>query len=352
MKIIERLFASFITKILTFIVHCFYTIVESIADLPLVFRGMILGPALLVSAISLYQWIEIEFPSRPVANINSERIQHPNYHNIATHALKKFSLLAPADKSLIIKNLQENLVPLEQWMAHFQRSDYLLMCLGESHTQSTRKFLSEAVLAEHNFDALYLEANPQELTAIYKRLYSATDYYPLLDADILQLLRSVISKNPDINIHAIDITDQQVDYKVPDKQSRDDFITLNFLNNFTYTGRNIVLIGAMHCNDSAPWFYAKVKNAFTKNVTKPVTNVRIYDEHEEGIIEAFVFFLDQIGLKQQHFVIVNAQRLPPQIKQWFPLTTLFSFDLFETVIIYRQQQQQTNNLSSAIILGY
>ena len=83
-----------------------------------------------------------------------------------------------------------------------------------------------------------------------------------------------------------------------------------------------------------------------------MTNVRIYDEHEEGIIEAFVFFLDQIGLKQQHFVIINAQQLPPQIKQWFPLTTLFSFDLFETVIIYRQQEQQTNNVSSAIILGY
>ena len=209
------------------------------------------------------------------------------------------------------------------------------MCLGESHSQSTRKFLSEAVLAEHNFDALYLEVNPKELTAIYKRLYSSTDYFPLLDADILQLLRSVISKNPDISIHAIDITDEQVDYKVPDKQSRDDYITHNFLNNFSDRGRNIVLIGAMHCNDSTPWFYAKMKKAFANNVTKQVTNVRVYDEHEEGIIEAFVFFLDEIGIKRGHFAILKSKELPPIIKQWFPLTTVFSFDLFETVIIYR-----------------
>ncbi len=335
MKIIERLFASFITHILTFIVHCYYTIVESIADLPLVFRGMVLGPVLLVSAISLYQWIEKEYPSRPVATINSERIQHPNYHSIATHALEKFSLLTSANQRLIIKNLQENLVPFEQWMTLFQASDYRLMCLGESHTQPTRKFLSETVLAEHIFDSLYLETNPKELTGIYKRLYSTTDYFPLLDADILQLLRSVISKNPSINIHAIDITDRQVDYKVPDKQSRDDYITKNFLSSFTDTGRNIVLIGAIHCSDSAPWFYAKVKKSFTSNKVSQVTNVRIYDEHEEGIIEAFVFFLDEIGIKRGHFAILKSKELQPIIKEWFPLATLFSFDLFDTVIIYR-----------------
>ena len=95
MKIIERLFAALITKILTFFVNCYFAIVDSLADLPLVFRGMILGPALLVSAISLHQWIEKEFPSRPVSHINSQRIQHPNYHSIATHALIKFSMLAP-----------------------------------------------------------------------------------------------------------------------------------------------------------------------------------------------------------------------------------------------------------------
>ncbi|THB72695.1 MAG: hypothetical protein D6B25_16310 [Desulfobulbaceae bacterium] len=48
-------------------------------------------------------------------------------------------------------------------------------------------------------------------------------------------------------------------------------------------------------------------------------NVLVLGEHQKGPVEAFVYFMDKIGVEKKHFVIPNTHTLPDQIYKWFPL---------------------------------
>ena len=321
-----------------FLAKVYAAILDACDDLPLVFRGLILGPVTLIVAISIYQWHDREYPSRPPVDVNVQRIQHPNYHHIASRALSKFAALTSSEQTRLIQNLEENIWSVEQWLVYLDKSNYQLLCLGESHLESTRKFLSEVIFTKHNFAALFLEVTEQQLREINRRLSSDSVYYPLLDADILQLLRSVKNNNPNVRIYGIEANHRQISSQGKSQKSRDDLITDNFWNNYVSNARNIVLIGAMHCSDSAFWFYSKMKNTVKKNNLQRINNVRIISEHEEGPVEALVYFLDDIGFNRDDFVIINTKKLAPEIREWFSLTSKLTLDPYQTVIIYRPSE--------------
>lgn len=322
-------------KFVRFWINIYFSILDIFNDLPLAFRGLIIGPLLLITGISSYEWLLREFPSRPPSQVNEQRIQHPNYHNIASRALSEFSVLSPAEKNSLVQRLKDNITPVATWLADLEQSNYQILCLGESHRESTRQFLSEVIFKAHRFDNLFLEATDKQLAQIYRRLSSQRSYYPMLDADILQLLRSVKNFNPAVSIHAIEASQQQRASSRVSIKSREDSILANFWRHYAPQARNIVLIGAMHCSDSAPWFYAKMTQESVKRDIQKMHSVRVLNEHEEGTIEAFVYFLDEIGIEQKDFVITNAKFLAASIQQWFPLTAKLILEPYQAVIIYR-----------------
>lgn len=309
------------------------SLLQPLQALPLVFQGLILGPVLLIIIISVYQWRAKQQPQIPLP-INYQRIQYTSYHAIATNALVKFRALEAEQQQRLIENLNQAIVPFSQWLTALEQTDYKLLCLGESHTQTTRAFLAAQFFSKQRFDNLYLEATPNTLNKISDKLNSDTLYYPLLNADVLQLLRSVQTQNPSINIHPIEVSKTQLSNPQLAANSREDFITLNFWQNFAPEARNIVLIGAMHCSNELPWFYAKAKNKFAQTEHAAPLNVRVFSEHEEGPIEAFVYFLDELGFSGD-LVISDTRAFLPIISQWFPLTEQIAFKPFQTVVIYR-----------------
>ena len=69
-------------------------------------------------------------------------------------------------------------------------------------------------------------------------------------------------------------------------------------------------------------------------------NTRIFSEHEDGPIEAFIYFVDQILPSTEHFVINDTKAFAKSIDEWFPLTQKVTFKPFESIIFYRHKLMQ------------
>ena len=103
-------------------------------------------PLTLLFLIVPYEWIRDAYFPPPLEKPRTDRIQHLGYHPLGLNALRRFSELARPDQNMIIRNLESNLIPTEQWLARLQQSDYEVLCFGEDHKEATRKFLAEEFL--------------------------------------------------------------------------------------------------------------------------------------------------------------------------------------------------------------
>ena len=168
------------------------------------------GYLLILLFLSVYDWVLEEYPRRPTEPMKSERIQHQLHHQEAIKALQLFSRLPKHEKTAIKESLKSNLISIKQWLTRLRQSNFQILCMGELHKESTRSFLSKEFFANFSVDVLLLEATPEELKRLIKRMEAGRDYFPLLDADIMNILRTVRDRNPDIKIYGIEQTDNRL----------------------------------------------------------------------------------------------------------------------------------------------
>jgi len=293
------------------------------------------GYFIILLLLSVYDWVAKEYPTRPDEPPNEARVQHPGNHKAATEALQLFSQLPQSEKVAIKENLESNMISIEQWLTHLTRAEYQILCIGEFHEESTRQFLSEYFFAKMNTDVLMLEATPKKLKRIFKRMEAGRDYYPLLDADILNILRAAIDRNPDIRICGIEETDKQEKQQADHSNSRDQSIAHNFWDSFQPGKRHIILFGALHCANESNWLYQNLCSQTSPPLKDRMLNVRVLAEHQNGPLEAFVYFLDEIGIPKKHFVIPNTNSLHPFTYEFFQLLKRQTLDKYRSVLVFR-----------------
>lgn len=282
-----------------------------------------------------YDWIKEEFPSPPTKSPNTERIQHPFYHKQAVDALQRFSQLPQPERNAIKDNLKSCLVPIEQWLSYLEQSDYQIMCIGEFHKESTRNFLAEEFFAKFSFDVLLLEATPKELKRLLKKMNAGRAYFPLLDADIMNLLRTVKARNLDIKICGIEETDKQHNEQRGQAGSRDKSIARNFWKRFQPGMRHIILFGALHCTNESSWLFENLYSQSPLFLKERMLNAQVLEEHQNGALEAFVFFLDEIGMEKKNFVIPDTKVLHPRIYEFFQMLNIQILAKVCTLIVFR-----------------
>jgi hypothetical protein len=290
------------------------------------------GYLIILLFLSIYDWIVEEYPRRPAQLSSSERIQHPFYHEQAAKALQRFSRLPEPEKAAIKNSLKSNLISMEQWLTHLGESDHQIICMGELHEESTRKFLAEEFFAKFNTDVLLLEATPKNLKRLIKRMDAGRDYFPLLNADIMKILRAVKDRNPTIKIWGIEETEEQQ----KGANSRDQYIAHNFWDRFQPGKLHIILFGALHCTNDPNWLFKNLCNQASLPLLKEhMLNVRILEEHQNGPVEAFVYFLDEIGIEKKHFVIPNTNSLHPRIYELFQMLNRQTLKKYRSLVIFR-----------------
>ena len=294
------------------------------------------GYLIILLFLSVYDWIAEEYPRRPTKPPSSERIQHPFYHEEAAKALQRFSRLTKPEKNAIQKNLQFSLISIEQWLTHLGQSNYQIMCMGELHEESRRKFLAEEFFTKITTDVLLLEATPMTLRRLIKRIDAGRDYYfPLLDADIMKILRTVKHTNPSIKVWGIEETDEQQKEKRGPSNSRDQSIANNFWNRFQPGRRHIILFGALHCTNESNWLFKNLCNHAPLPLKERMINVQVLGEHQNGPLEAFVYFLDEIGIEKKSFVISDTGALHPHIYDFFRLLNRQTLEKYGALIVFR-----------------
>jgi len=293
------------------------------------------GYIIILLFLLVYDWFVEEYPRRPTEPMNSERIQHPFYHEEASKALQRYSELSKNEKNDIKANLESSLISMEQWRTHLKQSNVQILCLGELHEESTRSFLAKEFFAKVSADVLLLETTPKKLKRLIKRMEAGRDYFPLLDADIMNILRTVKDRNPNIKIYGIEETDKQRKKQHGHSKSRDQSIANNFWVTFEPGLHHIILIGALHCTNETNWLFHNLRSQASLILKDRMQNLHVLGEHQNGPLEAFVYFLDEIGLKKRHFVITDTSLLHSRVLELFPLLNLQTLKKYRSLIVFR-----------------
>ena len=293
------------------------------------------GYLIILLFISVYDWIVEEYPRRPNKPPNSERIHYPFYHQEVANAIKRFYRLPESEKAVIKKNLESSLISIEKWLTHLWHSEYKIICMGELHEESTRNFLAEEFFAKFSTDVLLLEATPKDLKRLIQRMDAGRDYFPLLDADIMKILRSVENRNPAIKIWGIEETDEQQKGQHGRPISRDQSIADNFWDRFQPGKIHIILFGALHCANEPNWLFKNLCNQASLHLKERMLNVRVLGEHQNGPVEAFVYFLDEIGIEKKHFAIPNTNSLHPRVYELFQMLNQETLEKYRSLVVFR-----------------
>jgi len=293
------------------------------------------GYLIILIGLAVFGWIEEEYPQPSAEPPSTVRIQHPFYHEQAVNALQRFARLSEQERNSIKKRLKSGLISMEQWLARLDQSDCRVLCLGELHEESTRIFLAEEFFAKIHIDILMLEATPKALTRLTKRMNAGRTYFPLLDADIMEILRTVRAKNPNVRICGIEETDEQQKELRLHSGSRDQSIARNFWHTYRSGARHVILFGALHCANEPNWLFGHLCAQASLPLKNRMINARVLEEHQNGPVEAFVFFLDEIGIEKTSFVIPDTRALAACIDGWFPSLHRQILQKYRSLIVFR-----------------
>ncbi len=218
-------------------------------DSPLVrvILALLGGYLIILLCLSAYDWIAREYPQPPDESPNTARIQHPFDHQKAVNALQQFARLSKPEKTAVINSLNAGLISMPQWRNRLRALNLEILCVGELLEESTRAFLAEKFFAQMKLDRLLLETTPGNLKGLIKRMNAGREYFPLLNADILNVLRAAKSMNPDLYIGGVEETEQQHSQTTGIANTRDRSIAQNFWDRFQPGESHIILFGALHC---------------------------------------------------------------------------------------------------------
>jgi len=268
-----------------------------------------------------------------------ERIRFPEHHPWAERAVARVAALPPKERAELTAALRRSMQPFADWLAALNRAPAAILCIGENHEPYLRRFLADRLFATLKADVLLLEATPREVRRIRSRVEGGEERVMLLEADIARLLRSTLKANPGLAVDGIEERPAQRSSRIAEGTgSRESSIESNFRARYRPGRRHVVLYGAFHCSHRGGWLFQRLRKRLPADVPiDTVLNVRVAWEHVEAPFEAFVHFLDEIGIAPGDFVIADPTSLPPEIDEWFPFLSANELGAFGAVAVFRYQ---------------
>jgi len=285
---------------------------------------------------SVILWYRAEFPERP-ADRPLDEVQARQARHSAEQAYARFHALPSIEQERFIRKLDAALESTDAWVDALSAADHRILCLGEQHQPSTRRFLAREVFTRYRVDTLHIEATPRELARIERWLQDGRQHVPLLDADIAVILRAVRERNPDAVIRAIEETGDQAAARQGREGSRDRSLVRNFWQAWQPGGRNVILYGALHCSSRGMWLYRLLREQMPPREDVRMNNVRVLGTEQHVPTRAFVYFLQALQLGGQDFVIRDTESLPPELDQWLPFFSEDVLSRYATVVIFHQE---------------
>ncbi len=266
-----------------------------------------------------------------------DRVRFPEHRPWAERALARVAALPPDERADLISAIERSMQPFPEWLAALNRRPVEILCVGENHEPYLRRFLADRLFPSLAADVLLLEATPGEVRRIRARVEAGDEEVMMLDADIARLLRSALRANPGLVVDGIEERPEQRSARVrPGAGSRESSIEANFRTRYRPGRRHVVLYGAFHCSHRGSWLFRRLRERPPRGAPAgAVLNVRVAWERVEAPFEAFVHFLDGVGIAPGDFVITDPATLPAEIADWFPFLSANELGAFGTVAVFR-----------------
>lgn len=284
--------------------------------------------------VSSVLWYREVFPEQP-GDIVLEPVRVQAAQQQAGVALERLRALPPVEQDRIVEAIDAALQPPVDWLEKLARTDYRILCLGEHHEPSTRRFLAETFFGHYPVDVLLIEASPAELALIEQGLADGRDYVPLLNADMGAVLKAVRKRNPDVLVRGIEETRAQVATRKEREGSRDQTLARNFWQSWQPGQRNVILYGALHCADESTWLYYHLREQMPAREGVPMRNIRVIGTHQHAPTRAFVIFLNALGMGRKDFVLADTGIVPLPVRRWFGAFDQHILQRYESLIVYR-----------------
>ena len=302
---------------------------------------IVLGVPLLAIAL-LQAWIVYDDLTEPAAGWPppGDRVQFPEHHGRAERAVARVAALPPEQRTALVAKIRQSLRPFPEWLAALNRRPVAILCIGENHEPYLRRFLAERVFATLKVDVLLLEATHREVRQILSRVERDEERVMLLGADIARPLRHAVKANPLLAIDGIEERPEQRSARIEQRTgSRERSIEANFRTRYQPGRRHVVLYGAFHCSHRGGWLFRRLRERPPPGVpADALVNLRVAWEHLEAPFEAFVYFLDEIGIAPGDFVIPDPTLLPNEIEDWFPFLSANELDAFGAFAVFRYRE--------------
>ena len=172
------------------------------------------------------------------------------------------------------------------------------------------------------------------------RVEAGDEPVELLDADIARLLRNALWANPGLVIDGIEERREQFSTRRQQGTgSRESSIETNLRIRYRPGRRHVVLYGAFHCSHRGGWLFQRLRNRTLPDTpADSLVNLRVAWEHVEAPFEAFVYFLDELGLAPGDFVITDPESLAARIDDWFPFLSANELHAFGALAVFRYQE--------------
>jgi hypothetical protein len=290
------------------------------------------GPLLLLGLVSAVAWVKDFAGLGPV--VGERRVSE--YPGVYRDVMDRYQDLSARDRAALLHRLAGQLSPVPDWLDGLQRSGFGLLCLGEDHEDSTRRFLAREFFGRVDVDVLALETTTRGLEGIRATVASGGRLVRLLDADLSALLGAALARNPGLRLAGIEETRRQRinRHELERPGLRDDSVVANFWGHFEPGGRHVVLFGALHCADRRGWLYRRLFDMAPGRVALGAANVRVVGVHQDPVIRTLARFLRDIGVVEGDFVVSDTRRLEPMLRDWFgPLES--TFHRYRTLVVFR-----------------
>ena len=301
---------------------------------------MVLGVPLLAIALIQAHTFYTDF-TRPVATWPPpDGRQFPEHHPQAERALARVAALPAKERADLISDIGRTIQPFPTWLASLNQRSVTVLCIGENHEPYLRRFLADRLFATLKADVLLLEATSHEARRMRTRVEAGDEQVMLLDADIARLVRSALTANPGLVIDGIEERREQLSTRRQQGTgSRESSIETNLRIRYRPGRRHVVLYGAFHCSHRGGWLFQRLRNrALPDTPAESLVNLRVAWEHVEAPFEAFVYFLDKLGLTPGDFVITDPESLATRVDDWFPFLSANELHAFGALAVFRYQR--------------
>ena len=248
----------------------------------------------------------------------------------------RFRGLPTAQQRAIRDNLRRLLLPVKDWLDGISQAQPQILCLGEEHEQSTRRFMAEKIFPRLQLDVLMLEATPVQLETINQSIQSGESFVALEGANIRPVIEAAEGENPGLVITGIEETGLQRRQRLKrsNKGFRDDTLAVNFWNRYRPGKHHALIFGALHCGNAENWLFAQLRQGAPETLRPQFLNIRVFGEYQNESLQAMIYFLNAIGITRDDFVIPDTEQLHPVFKRWFALLEP-TLREYKTLVVYR-----------------